>query len=239
MGAYEKFARFYDLVNGDPDARSRQILENISKHRPGATSVLELGCGTGAILAGLGSGFTVTGLDLSQEMLTYAKRRLPSARLHHEDMTSFSLGEKFDVVLCVFDTLNHVETFAGWRNVFEGVREHLHAGGIFVFDVNTLGRLRQLGEMAPWVHHFEGNTLIMDVEFDGHNMSRWDIRVFERQYDDHFVLHHESIPELGVALAQIRDALEEHFDLLDATDPGGFEPNDDSSRAYFVYQLRD
>ena len=123
MGAYEKFARFYDLVNGDPDARSRQILENISKHRPGATSVLELGCGTGAILAGLGSGFTLTGLDLSPEMLTYAKRRLPSARLHHEDMTSFSLGDKFDVVVCVFDTLNHVETFAGWRDVFEGVRE--------------------------------------------------------------------------------------------------------------------
>jgi hypothetical protein len=93
--------------------------------------------------------------------------------------------------------------------------------------------------MAPWVHHFEGNTLIMDVEFDGHNMSRWDIRVFERQYEDHFVLHHESIHELGVALAQVRDALEEHFDLLEATDPGGFEPNDDSSRAYFVYQLRD
>ncbi|MGC1419707.1 MAG: class I SAM-dependent methyltransferase [Acidimicrobiales bacterium] len=238
MSAYETFARFYDLVNGDPEARSRQILENIGRHRPGSTSVLELGCGTGAILAGLGSGFAVTGLDLSPEMLDYATRRCPSARLHLGDMTSFSLSEKFDVVLCVFDTLNHVETFVGWQSVFEGVRHHLHAHGIFIFDVNTLGRLRQLGEMAPWVHHFDENTLIMDVEFDGHSMSQWDIRVFEQQYGNHFVLHHETIPELGVPLAQIREALDARFELLEETDPGGFAPTDESSRAYFVYQLR-
>lgn len=238
MSAYEKFARFYDLVNGDPEARSRQILENIGRHRPGSTSVLEIGCGTGAILAGLGSGFTMTGLDLSPEMLDYAARRCPSAHLHLDDMTSFSLPEKFDVVLCVFDTLNHVETFAGWQSVFERVREHLKADGIFIFDVNTLGRLRQLSEMAPWVHHFDENTLIMNVEFDAHSMSQWDIRIFEQQYENHYVLHHEIIPELGVPLAQIREALGTHFNLLEETDPGGFEPNDDSSRAYFVYQLR-
>jgi SAM-dependent methyltransferase len=238
MAAYEEFARFYDAVNGEPDARSRQILDYIDRYRPETAAVLELGCGTGAILAGLGSGLTLTGIDLSPGMLDHAKRRCPLARFHQDDMTSFSLNERFDVVLCVFDSLNHVLTFEGWLATFERVREHLLPGGLFIFDVNTLGRLQQLGEMAPWVHHFDGNTLIMNVEFDEVNLSRWDIRIFERQHDQHFVLHHEHIAELGVPLAQVKEALAPAFDLLEEIDPGGNVPRDESRRASYVFQLR-
>lgn len=238
MAAYEVFAPFYDMVNGDPDARSRQILKNIENFRPVTTSVLELGCGTGAILAGLGSGFSLTGLDLSPEMLAYARRRNPAANLLEADMTSFDLGQRFDVVLCIYDTLNHVTTYEGWQSAFGRVRDHLVEGGLFIFDVNTLGRLRQLGEMAPWVHHFDEHTLIMNVEFDGHSLSQWDIRIFEHQYEDRFVLHHERIAELGVPLEQVRASLAPDFDLLEEFDPGGFTPNDESSRALFVLRRK-
>jgi SAM-dependent methyltransferase len=238
MAAYEVFAPFYDMVNGDPDTRSRQILDNIARFRPQTASVLELGCGTGAILAGLGSGLSLTGLDLSPAMLAFAKRRCPSARLLTSDMTSFTLAERFDVVLCVFDTVNHLTTFDDWRRLFERAKEHLLEGGLFIFDLNTLGRLRQLGEMAPWVHHFDEHTLIMNVEFDGHSLSQWDIRIFEHQFEDRFVLHHERITELGVALEQVKTSLAPDFVLLEELDPGGFVANDESSRALFVYQRK-
>jgi SAM-dependent methyltransferase len=238
MPAYREFAPFYDAVNGDPVERIRQILSDIDRYRPEATSVLELGCGTGAILAGLGSGLALTGIDRSPEMLAYAKRRCPSAHFLEEDMTSFSLPEHFDVVLCVFDTLNHVTTFEGWRSMFELVRAHLNEGGLFIFDINTLGRLRHLGGLAPWVHHFEGNTLIMNVEFDGIALSQWDIRIFERQGDRHFVLHHDRIAELAVPLVQVRNVLAADFELLVETDPAGDPPNDESARALFVYRRK-
>jgi SAM-dependent methyltransferase len=238
MTAYAEFARFYDEVNGDPEARSRQVLVYIDRHLPGATSVLELGCGTGAILAGLGSGLSLTGIDLSPEMLDYARRRCASAYLVEGDMTSFSLSRRFDVVLCVFDTLNHVTSFEGWTETFERVREHLETGGLFIFDVNTLGRLRELGDLASWVHHFDGHTLIMDVEFDGQALSTWDIRVFERLDERRFTLHHERILELGVALERIRAALDGDFELLEQSDPHGDPPTDESSRALFVYRKR-
>jgi SAM-dependent methyltransferase len=238
MAAYAEFARFYDQVNGEPETRSRQLLANIERHHPGATSVLEMGCGTGAILAGLGSGPSLTGIDRSPEMLDYARRRCPGARLLEADMTSFSLPERFDVVLCVFDTINHVADFEGWRQTFHQVHEHLNAGGLFIFDVNTLGRLRQLGDVAPWVHHFDGHTLIMDVEFDGDALSTWDIRIFERRDDRHFTLHHEEIIELGVALDRVRQALDEEFELVEESDASGDPPTDESPRAFFVYRRR-
>ena len=237
MASYEKFARFYDAVNGEPRERILQLLDFVARYRPQAESVLELGCGTGAILAGFGSGLALTGIDLSDEMLEYARRRCPTARFIQGNITSFSLGERFDVVVCVFDTLNHVTTFEDWLSTFERVREHLNEGGLFIFDVNTLGRLRQLSEVAPWVHDFDGHTLIMEVEFDDEPMSTWDIRVFEQRGAREYVLHHERIAELGVALSEIRGALEPQFTLLEETDTQGGAPTDDSARALFVFQL--
>jgi SAM-dependent methyltransferase len=237
MASYEKFARFYDAVNGEPRERILQLLDFVARYRPQAESVLELGCGTGAILAGFGSALALTGVDLSDEMLEYARRRCPTARFIEGDITSFSLGERFDVIICVFDTLNHVTTFEAWLSTFERVREHLNEGGLFIFDVNTLGRLRQLSEMAPWVHDFDGHTLIMEVEFDDEPMSTWDIRVFEQRDTRHYVLHHERIAELGVALSEIREALEPRFTLLEETDTQGRAPTDESARALFVFQL--
>ena len=238
MASYETFAKFYDAVNGEPHERILQILDYMTRHHPDAKSVLELGCGTGAILAGLGSGLALTGVDLSPEMLNFARRRCPAARFIEGDITTLALAERFDVVLCVFDTLNHVSAFDGWCATFDRVREHLNDGGLFIFDVNTLGRLRQLGEMAPWVHDFEGNTLIMEVEFDGASISTWDIRVFEHKRGEEYVLHHERILELGVPLNTIKEYLSEHFTLLEETDTQGAAPVDDSSRALFVFQRR-
>ncbi|MHB1209821.1 MAG: class I SAM-dependent DNA methyltransferase [Acidimicrobiales bacterium] len=236
MASYEKFAPFYDAVNGEPRERILQILDAIASYAPDATSVLELGCGTGAVLAGLGSGLSLTGIDESEEMLAYARRRCPSARFIRGDITSFSLAEKFDVIICVYDTLNHVMTFDGWRSVFDGVRNHLTEGGLFIFDVNTVGRLRDLGEVVPWVYDFEGNTLIMDVTFDDESVAVWDIRIFERRDDGEFTLHHERISELAVPLADVRNALAPHFAFLVENDTLEGEPTDDSVRAFFVLQ---
>ena len=37
-------------------------------------------------------------------------------------MTRFDLGETFDVVLCVFDSINHLVRFSDWERVFDRAR---------------------------------------------------------------------------------------------------------------------
>jgi SAM-dependent methyltransferase len=234
MAQYDAFAKFYDAVNGEPDERIAQILSYVNELCPRAQTVLELGCGTGAVLAGLGSGFVLTGVDLSSEMLAYAHRRCPSARLVEADITTLSLAERFDVVVCVYDTLNHVTDFEGWTSVFARVAQHLRDGGLFIFDLNTIGRLRDLGESVPWVFDFDGNTLVMDVDFSDEPLARWNIRIFERQRDLSYQLHHETILELGVPLDHVRAALATHFTLLAESDTEGSTPTDRSTRALFV-----
>ena len=88
--------------------------------------------------------------------------------------------------------------------------------------------------MAPWVYDFDGHTLVMDVDFADEPLARWHIRVFERLSDDRFCLHEETIVELGVELAKVRDALAAHFTLIAESDTQGATPTDQSNRALVV-----
>ena len=245
--AYVEFAGFYDQIMGDRSPDVARVQSCITRFHPAARSLLELGCGTGAMLAGLAPELTVTGVDRSPEMLAIAAKNVPSARLVQADMTTFSLGTRFDVVICVFDTLNHVPSLTGWRAVFERAHEHLNDGGLFFFDVNTTGRLRRLWRGPPFASDFGEHTMIMDVfpatdrdaggagdDDRGGELSMWTVRIFERVQGDAFKLHAEHIPELGVPLATIRDALAPHFDVLEATGLDGEVATDDSARAFFA-----
>jgi SAM-dependent methyltransferase len=238
--AYAEFAPFYDEIMGDRSAEVERVRSCIRRYHPSARSLLELGCGTGAMLAGLAPDLAVTGLDQSPEMLAMAARRGLPAELIQADMSAFSLATRFDVVICVFDTLNHLARFDAWREMFERVHEHLADGGLFFFDVNTVGRLRRLWQGPAFAEDFGENTMIMDVvpagpRADGPGeLSTWTVRIFERVADDSFRLHAERIPELGVPLAMIREALAANFDMLEETGLDGGPATDESGRAFFA-----
>jgi SAM-dependent methyltransferase len=233
---YAGFARFYDRIMGDRSEEIDRIQGYIGKYLPGARSLLELGCGTGALLAGLSPGLAVTGIDRSPDMLAVAARTAPDARLVQADMTAFSLPARFDVIICMFDTINHVQSFAGWLTLFSCVHEHLAAGGLFVFDVNTAGRLERLDGMPPYLDEFDGNTVVMTVRSAAGALSLWRTRIFEWLHDDVYRLHDERIYELGVPLATIRAALAGRFELLEEASLDSSPVSDESDRIFFAYR---
>jgi SAM-dependent methyltransferase len=243
MTDYAAFSRFYDRIVGDRSEEIGRVLGYIEKYRPSATSLLELGCGTGALLEGLAGTLEVTGLDRSPEMLAIAADRLPSARLVRADMTAFSLAARYDVVICMFDTLNHVPSFPAWQSLFERVDEHLAEDGLFIFDVNTAGRLRGLRGAPCFLEEFDGNIVMMTVE-PAHGepdegwLSLWRTQIFERQDSGLFRLHDEQILELGVPLTRIRSALGARFELLTEESLDGSPVSDESDRVYFAYRRR-
>jgi len=236
MVAYERFAAFYDVVMDDPGPRAARVDAAIGRYRPDATTLLELGCGTGSILARLTTAATLTGLDRSPEMLAICAAKVPGARLVEGDMRSFDLGARFDVVVCVFDSVNHLLDVASWASLVDCVHRHLTDGGLFVFDVNTVGELRRLGDEPPWVYDFDGGTAVIDVTFaeadDGSGLTDWDIRVFERVDATRFELHHERIGELALPLARVRALVADRFELLEEVDEDGLPATDDSIKAY-------
>lgn len=238
MTDYASFARFYDRIMGDRSEEIQRIQSYIDAFRPAAASLLELGCGTGALLTELAKSYQVTGVDRAPEMLAIAASRVPAARLIRADMTSFTLASRFDVVICMFDTLNHLPAFEHWAALFDRVHEHLVPEGLFIFDVNTSGRLRRLHGGPSFLEEFDGNVVVMTVEPAGGWLSMWQTRIFERLHDDVFRLHDERILELGVPLAHLRAALDGQFAVLREESLDGSPVSDDSDRVFFAARRR-
>jgi SAM-dependent methyltransferase len=239
MIPYEQFSRFYDIVMGDRSEAAAFIGELISQYKPQAKTVLEIGCGTGTVLGALGQTYQVTGIDRSPAMLALARKRLPHVRFYRQDMTCFALGQRFDVCVSAFDSINHLRRFSDWEKVFRRVAAHLEAKGLFVFDVNTLGKLNRLAAGPPWVKHFDRDLVVIKVAGGRRGLFQWDIQIFEQQNKAAYKLIEETIPESAFPVSQIRKSLQALFKNVRVIDPETARPSDRSERVYFVCRSRD
>jgi SAM-dependent methyltransferase len=221
---YDQFARVYDAVMDDARPKIARIRDFIARFHPAASSLLELGCGTGTMLAGLGAVGSLTGIDRSPQMLEIARSKVPTARLIEDDITSFELEQRFDVVICVFDTLNHLVDFEQWLALFNRAHTHLADGGLFIFDVNTLAKLHGVAEFAPWFDEIDSGTVIQSLEAPRDGLAIWNVWIVEDLGGGEYAGHHERIGELAIELEQIASALEHDFVLLEAHDEMGAPP---------------
>jgi SAM-dependent methyltransferase len=214
---YERFARFYDAIQGD----RAEAMPFVLPHLAGAKTVLELACGTGSILVQLQGDYDVTGVDLSQEMLALAREKLPNAELVEGDMTTVRLGRAFDAVLCLYDAVNHLLGFDEWERLFDTALAHLAPGGVFVFDVNSEERLDWFVGRPAVALDFDGGVAVIDVVDAGGRIRNWDLRFFESLGDDRYRLTREVIPEVAFPEADVRVALESRFADVRVEDDNG------------------
>jgi len=96
-----------------------------------AKKLLHLGCGGGMNDYTFKRYFQVTGIDISEEILGFAKKLNPEVRYVNGDMRTIQLGERFDAVIAP-DSINYMRTPADLRSVFQTAYEHLNPNGVFL-----------------------------------------------------------------------------------------------------------
>lgn len=235
MPSYRIFAPFYDAVQGDRAEHGTYLRGLIRKHHPAARAILELGCGTGSVIKQLEGDYQMTGVDRSEEMLMIARTKVPHARLVAADMTEVRLGETFDVVLCAYDSINHLLEFEQWEAVFECALDHLERPGIFIFDINTESRLAFLAQQPVATNWFgEGNLLLLDVHQELDRSATWDIKIFESVGGAEYRLHAEAFREISFPVERITAALRERFHRVVVYDQQRARPSARSGRLHFV-----
>jgi SAM-dependent methyltransferase len=141
------YAAAYDLLYSDKDYAGEAgfIDEIVKRHAPLATTLLDLGSGTGRHALELTKlGYQVVGVELSAEMLAlaaqaldgfaanHAKTQLPE--FHLGDVRKVRFGTKFDVVTSLFHVMSYQRTNDDLKAAINTASEHLSGGGIFVFD---------------------------------------------------------------------------------------------------------
>jgi SAM-dependent methyltransferase len=141
---YDWEAPTYDLFNEKSSAPFNRLLTVLLRKR-GATSVLDLACGTGSQVFWLARrGFRVVGCDISSKMLGIARRKSRAARLDVDlrlaDMRTFR-GGSFDAVVTTSNAVGHL-TKSDFERAMRNIRGNLSEGGVYVFDIYNLEWLR-------------------------------------------------------------------------------------------------
>lgn len=146
QNSYQNIASFYDSFQGS--ARAKNYLKLIKKqagleHIKGL-EILEVACGTGEILKLLSDQNKTFGIDISPEMIKLARQKDKNSTYQIGDMRSFDLDKKFDLILCPYDSINHLLNFSDWEKTFASIKKHLKDEGIFIFDYNTPEKFRKI-----------------------------------------------------------------------------------------------
>ena len=113
--------------------------------------VLDMGCGTGAMTRYLDAhGYDMTGIDVSEEMLTIAKEKSSQDILYLlQDMREFELYGTMRAAVSICDSMNYILEEDDLLQVFSLVNNYLDPGGIFIFDLNTVYKYQEiLGEQT-------------------------------------------------------------------------------------------
>jgi SAM-dependent methyltransferase len=237
--AYDLLAPYYDAVTGDCATEAAFVRRLIEQRNSRAATVLDVACGTGGVTALLAARYRVSGLDISPRMLAVARGKLaPGTPLYLADMTCFSLGSAFDAIVCAYQGVNHLLTFPAWESFFRCVYRHLSEGGVFVFDIVTVGHLMAVASGPKIVQRFGDNYLLIRVRtVDGSDekVFRWQIEVFELQEDGSYLLLEETILTRSFPLRDIRHALCRAFDDVSSINcHGGPADEDSDDRIWFV-----
>jgi SAM-dependent methyltransferase len=138
VGDYAQAAEFYDLLYaGRKDyATETDYLEKlIDDARPGARSVLDVGCGTGAHARCLiDRGYAVDGVDVEPAFVEIAREKCPEGAFVVADVATLDLPGRYDVVTCLFSAIGYVRTEPALRAAILRMRNHLGEDGVLLVD---------------------------------------------------------------------------------------------------------
>ena len=102
---YDELYSFKDYAG--EVARIRSL---IAARHAGASSILDVACGTGEHARLLSTDFEVDGVDLEPQFIEIARTKNPRGAFRVGDMRSFQMGKKYDVVQCLFSAIGYMLT---------------------------------------------------------------------------------------------------------------------------------
>ncbi len=244
MQAYSGFAEVYDkfMDNVPYEEWCVYITALLKDYGVDDGLVLDLGCGTGNITELLcDAGYDMIGVDNSEEMLAIAmdKRMASGKSILYllQDMREFELYGTVKAVVSVCDSMNYITDIEELTEVFRLVNNYLDPGGVFIFDMNTIYKYRELLGCNTIAESREDASFIWENYFDEEEMvNEYDLTIFVREQEDLFRKYEEYHYQKAYDIEAVKAALEAAgLEFVAVYDAFTKEPaRENSERVYFI-----
>lgn len=198
--AYRGFAEIYDemMMDRDYSQWADYVCWLIKKYgHVQSGELLDLACGTGSFLKEMADrGWEISGLDLSEDMLKVAQKKLQGAgysvTLKRDDIRKFQIGRSFEVITCLCDSLNYLLSEGHLLAALKHVKQHLVQGGVFIADLNSEYKYRWLMGEDTFAETFVNSAYIWENFYDVQKgICRMEIDFFIREQGRLFRHFHE------------------------------------------------
>ena len=186
---YEKFAHAYDQMMANVDyVRWANYIESLLRnYKCYPRKILDVACGTAALTVLLAErGYEMWGLDRAEGMLAIARQKAATRNLDVQfvqgEMQSFDLNQRFDAVICTYDSINYALSEEDLAAIFKTVSTHLEPSGLFIFDVTTEKNIAQHFHAQTFAENREDYSYIWKNIYSYHNkICHTDLTFFIRE----------------------------------------------------------
>lgn len=244
MDAYTGFAEVYDMfMDNIPYETWCEYLTGLLREQ-GVTEglLLDLGCGTGTLTRLLAAeGYDMIGVDLSDEMLEIAmehQREKPDGILYLlQDMREFELYGTVRGIVSICDSMNYLTGYEDLVEVLRLANNYLDPGGVFIFDLNTVYKYRELlGEQTIAENRDEGSFIWENSYDEETGINTYELALFIPREDGLYEKDEEVHYQRAYPLEKIKELIgKAGMELLAVYDAYTLEPpKEDSGRLTFV-----
>lgn len=197
MNWYEEWFsnKFYlELYQHRDEEDARWIINLLQRTLNVSTrsKVLDIACGSGRHSLELARrGFEVTGFDLSDYLISEAKRNLAASREKNlklrflkKDMRYFNFRNSFDIALNIFTSFGYFENDIENYRVIDNVSKSLKKNGYFVFDF--LNKVYLEKNLEPYSKNNYGNVTVVQKRKLINGFVKKDIFIKKGNSEKHF-----------------------------------------------------
>lgn len=242
MSNYCDFAFVYDRLTENVNYSERAeyirtLFERLGVK--GGADVLDLACGTGNLTVELSQSYEMIGVDNSPEMLSIAQEKMyengKQILFLCQDMTELDLYGTVDAAVCMLDSLNHLDNAEDIRKVICKVGLFMNHGGIFIFDVNTIYKHREILADNTFVYDCDDVYCVWQNKLNDDDSVEINLDIFEQDGDAYF-RSGESFKEIACPVEDYKKWLTEaEFEIIGIFDEMSDNPLcDTTQRAVFV-----
>ncbi len=215
MEAYTGFAQVYDLFmdNVPYEEWCEYIKSLLKEYKIEDGLVLDLGCGTGKLTRLLeDAGYDMIGIDYSGEMLEIAREHQEEGSnilYLLQDMREFELYGTVRAVVSVCDSMNYITEEEDLLQVFRLVNNYLDPKGLFIFDLNTVYKYKELlGETTISENREEGSFIWDNYYEEEEQINEYDLTLFIKEKDNLYRKYEETHFQKAYTLEKVKELLE-------------------------------
>ncbi|MGM0379625.1 MAG: class I SAM-dependent DNA methyltransferase [Bacillota bacterium] len=246
MNQYSIFSLIYDdlMDNNDYDLWVNNLIKIFNKYKFRPKKIFELGCGTGNITRRLyNKGYSIIGSDISTEMLDIAQQKSFENNLKikylKQDMSNITYNKKVDCVLSICDGLNYIINEKKLTKTFSNIYNTLSDKGLFIFDISTIYKFKNIINDKIFSENFENFTYIWDNEYNPKdNILNFQLTVFIKE-NDHFQRYIENHIQKGHKVNNLKEIIKPYFKVLDIVNTNTLEKHkNNDKRVLFVLRKK-